>query len=91
MNMDDVNADPFWKTVNHAIALDYIAWTSVALCRVRWLETALNMPEPGLLETAGWYADPLWAKAERFWDGADWTARMRILSDKRAEVTQALS
>jgi hypothetical protein len=92
MKMDDVNADPFWKVVNEAIALDYIAWASVALCRVGWLNAALNTPEPGLLENPGWYADPLWAKSERFWDGTDWTARMRVVADnRRMEVTQSLS
>jgi Protein of unknown function (DUF2510) len=91
MSVDDVNADPFWKAVNEAIALDYIAWTSSALCRVGWLDTPLQMPEPGSLETPGWYADPLWAKAERFWDGTDWTARMRSVTNRRAEVNQALS
>lgn len=91
MSVDDVNADPFWKSVNEAISLDYIAWTSVALSRVGWLEPPLGMPEPGSLETPGWYADPLWAKAERYWDGADWTARMRSVTNKRVEVSQGLS
>jgi hypothetical protein len=92
MKIDDVNADPFWKIVNEAIALDYIAWASVALCRVGWLDVALNTPEPGLLENPGWYADPLWAKGERFWDGADWTGRMRVVANnRRMEVIQSLS
>lgn len=90
MDMDDVNVDPLWKAVNEGIALDYIAWASVALCRVGWIETPLNMPEPGLLETPGWYADPLWAKAERFWDGTDWTPRVRSVTNKRIEGNQPL-
>jgi Protein of unknown function (DUF2510) len=92
MPIDDVNADPTWAIVNEAIALDYIAWTSVALCRTNLLQdTVQRMPDPGLLETPGWYADPLWAKAERFWDGGDWTARMRVQDGRRwIETSQPL-
>ncbi|MGD0609016.1 MAG: DUF2510 domain-containing protein [Streptosporangiaceae bacterium] len=92
MSVDEVNADPFWKAVNQAVALDYIAWTSTALCRVGWVDVPAQMPEPGALETPGWYADPLWAKAERFWDGTDWTSRMKtVAGGRQVEVSQPLS
>lgn len=91
MTIRQVNSDPSWAIVNEAIALDYIAWTAVALCRTGSLEPVLRMPEPGLLEHPGWYADPLWAKAERFWDGADWTQRVRVPQGRRwVEATEPL-
>jgi hypothetical protein len=92
MTMERVNTDPMWIRVNEAIALDYIAWVAVALSRTQTGRQLWELPEPGLLEYPGWYADPLWAKAERFWDGQDWTARVRVRDGRRwTEATQALS
>jgi hypothetical protein len=92
MPIDQVNADPFWRAVNEAVGLDYIAWTAVALSRTNAVDVALRMPEAGLLEHPGWYADPLWAKAERYWDGTDWTARVRVKDGRRwVERSQSLS
>jgi hypothetical protein len=91
MSIDDVNSDPTWRVVNEAVALDYIAWASVALCRTNELEAVHRTPEAGVLESPGWYADPLWAKAERFWNGTDWTQRMRVRDGRRwVEVSQAM-
>jgi hypothetical protein len=92
MPMDKVNADPTWINVNEAVALDYIAWVAVALSRTRTGRQLWELPEPGLLEYPGWYADPLWAKAERLWDGQDWTARVRVRDGRRwIEAMQPLS
>jgi hypothetical protein len=83
MPIKQVNTDPAWAIVSEAVALDFIAWAAVALCRTGELEAVMRMPEPGLLEQPGWYADPLWAKGERFWDGTDWTERMRVRDGRR--------
>ena len=48
-----------------------------------------DMPEAGLLEQPGWYADPLFAKCERYWDANDWTERVRV-KDGRGWIEQKL-
>jgi hypothetical protein len=73
MAIDEVNDLPQYRVVNDAIALDYIAWSAVALHRTGLAQHILTAPEPDALESPGWYTDPLWAKAERYWDGTDWT------------------
>jgi hypothetical protein len=83
MSVQAVNSDADWVRVNEAVGLDYIAWVAVAMCRTNCIEPVLRMPEPGMLERSGWYTDPLFAKAERFWDGTDWTARMRVREGRR--------
>jgi hypothetical protein len=77
-----VNANPRWQ-LDDGMALDYIAWTAIAMLRTGKAKEVLGHPEPGMLEYPGWYADPLLAQAERYWDGTDWTARMRVAAGKR--------
>lgn len=49
LSVDEVNADHFWKSVNQAVAPDYIAWASTALFRIGWLDVPSRMPEPALI------------------------------------------
>jgi hypothetical protein len=80
MSVQQVNADRLWAAVGPPMALDFIAWAAIAMHRTGQgnSELILNMPEPGLLEQAGWYVDPLFAKCERYWTGDDWTNRVRV-------------
>lgn len=81
MNVDSVLASPF--NVSQAVALDFIAWTAIALHRLKLSgELMANVPEPDALQQPGWYADPLWGKAERHWDGRDWSTRVRIVQGR---------
>lgn len=75
--IDDVNQDPLYRRMGDAMALDFIAWSAVALLRTGLAQDVLSAPEPDALESPGWYTDPLWGKAERYWDGTDWTDRAR--------------
>ena len=60
------------------IALDVIAWVCVAFWRLGIAQSLIEaVPQPDLLETSGWYTEPLFGKAERYWDGKDWTASCR--------------
>lgn len=76
MGMDDVNRDPKYA-LSDSMALAFIAWNAVALLRLGIAQQLVTAPEPDALEEVGWYTDPLWGKAQRFWDGADWTSRCR--------------
>ena len=80
---DEVNRDPRCR-LNDAMALDFIAWSAVALLRTGLARDFLAAPEPDALERPGWYADPLWGKAQRYWDGADWTERVRTSDGREA-------
>lgn len=77
LSIDEVNKAPRYRVVNDAMALDYIAWSAVALLRTGLAQDILTAPEPDALESPGWYTDPLWGEAERYWDGTDWTERVR--------------
>ncbi|MGH3232158.1 MAG: DUF2510 domain-containing protein [Streptosporangiaceae bacterium] len=77
MDMDDVNRDRKCY-LNDQMALEFIAWNAVALLRLGIAQQVMTAPEPDALETPGWYTDPLWGKAERYWDGSDWTGRCRV-------------
>lgn len=72
MSVADVNQDRRCY-LNDAMALDFIAWSAVALLRLGVAQQLMDAPEPDALEAPGWYTDPLFAKAERRWDGSDWT------------------
>jgi Protein of unknown function (DUF2510) len=87
MTIDQVNQDRrCW--LNDAMALDFIAWSAVALLRTGVAARLPAAPEPDALESPGWYTDPLWGKAQRYWDGADWTERVR--TNDGHETTQRL-
>lgn len=90
MSVPQVNADPRWARVGPPMALDFIAWTAIAMLRTGQAtsELILKMPEPGLLEEPGWYTEPLFAKCERYWNGADWTDRVRVKDGRRWNETR---
>lgn len=83
LEVSAVNRDPIWA-INPAVGLDYIAWIAVAMVRSgAWQSGAMqDMPEPNLLDQPGWYIEPLFAKGERYWDGTDWTSRVRARSGR---------
>ena len=88
LRIDDLRADRCW--LGDAVALDVIAWSAVALLRLELVDLA-GTPEPDALGGAGWYCEPLWAKAERYWDGSDWTTRCRVADGRSyVEVHQPL-
>ena len=70
MPIDEVNQDPRCR-LNDAMALDFIAWSGVALLRTELAQGFLHAPEPDALEQPGWYTDLLWGKAQRYWDGTE--------------------
>src|ERR1700683_375682 len=79
MTVQEVNVDPQLVKVGPAMALDFIAWTAIAMLRTGARpELIRDLPEPGLLERPGWYADPLFAKCERYGDGDDWVDLVRV-------------
>lgn len=83
LSIDEVNSDPrCW--LNDAMALDFIAWSAVALIRTGMAENFLVAPEPDALEQPGWYTDPLWGDDLRHWDGSDWTEMIRTSDGNEA-------
>jgi hypothetical protein len=83
MSLDAVLDDPRFRNVNTAVGYDYIAWASVALLRSGRLDVIGNFGEPGRLDIAGWYTEPMFSKAERYFDGADWTNQCRAIENGR--------
>ena len=78
LNVAEVNADPRCQ-LSVAVALDCIAWSAIALLRLGIAQQIIRqVPEPDALPDPGWYTDPLFAKSERYWDGADWTDQCRM-------------
>lgn len=60
------------------VALDIIAWSAAAMWRIEAAQRLVQgIPEPERMDEPGWYTEPLFAKAERYWDGRDWTSRVR--------------
>jgi len=76
MDIADVNRDRNCNLTDQA-ALNFIAWTAVALLRLGIAQQQMTLPEPDTLEEPGWYSDPLCENADRYWDGTDWTSRCR--------------
>jgi len=93
MSVDDVNADERSGSLTRVVALDVIAWSAVALLRLEIAQQLFpQVPEPDALVEPGWYTEPLFAKAERYWDGADWTRACRVADGRQyREATVALS
>lgn len=78
MSVQDLNAHQAGRTMSPALALDTIAWISVAILRLEIGHLAADaVPEPDLLDVPGWYTEPLFAKSERYWNGTDWTDACR--------------
>ena len=74
---------PLTRGVNDAIGLDLIAWSVIAMLRTGIAGTLAGAPEADALTTPGWYTEPVFAKCERYWDGADWTERCRVPEGRR--------
>ncbi len=87
MDMDDVNRDRKCY-LNDQMALEFIVWNAVAMLRLGIAQQLMAAPEPDALGEPGWYTDPLWGRAERYWDGTDWTSRCRVPGG--SEVLSAL-
>jgi hypothetical protein len=77
-----------------ALALDCIAWSATALLRLGTgpgPRVLIMAPEPDALPQPGWYPEPLWGKAERYWDGSDWMAACRVRNGRSyTETTMPL-
>ena len=80
---NEVLENPIWP-IGYSVALDCIVWCAVAMSRLGVLLPA-HLPKPDKLETPDWYPEPLFNKAERYWDGSDWTERCRVLRNGRYE------
>lgn len=68
--------------------IDLIAWAAAAFAGGNLHRTILqsDIPPAQLLTEPGWYAEPVFSKCERYWDGTDWTARCRILNGRQWEA-----
>jgi hypothetical protein len=85
MPMPEANAYPPFAALTDSDALGCIAWSAVALLRVgRAQELAPVYPEPDALTEPGWYAEPVFGRFERYWDGTDWTSRVRGQSSEQS-------
>jgi hypothetical protein len=81
LNVQKVNNDPHYAQLSDALALDCIAWSAIALLRLgigSGPRAVITAPEPDALPGPGWYPEPLWGKAERYWDGSDWSPACRF-------------
>ena len=77
MSIDEVKQTALYP--GRAVALDIIAWVATALCRAAdQTELIATYPKPDRLEAPGWYTEPVFSKADRYWDGTDWTSRCRL-------------
>jgi hypothetical protein len=84
MSLPAVLSDPRFRHIGTAAGFDYIAWASVVLLRTDRAEAVVdNFGEPGRMDEAGWYTEPLFSKSERYYDGSDWTARCRVIERGR--------
>jgi hypothetical protein len=83
----DVLEDPLLVRSN-VWHLDFIAWCASAFAGGQLHRTLLQgeIPAAQALTAPGWYAEPVFAKCERFWDGGDWTSRCRVLEGRRWEA-----
>lgn len=86
LTVGEVQADQRWRlsAFSDEMALDYIVWSAIVLNRLEaagYLEPLPPLPQPSMLEVPGWYVDPLWGRAGRYWDGSDWTTRWRPAPD----------
>jgi hypothetical protein len=92
MSTGAVISDPsFW--MSEPAALDCIAWSAIAMLRLEVAQQLIpQVPEPDALPSPGWYTEPLFGKADRYWDGSDWTGRCRVQNGRQyTEVTSPLT
>lgn len=76
LSFNDVAADPNLVRTNDW-HLDFIAWAAKAFLGGN-LYNRIMIPPAQTLDVPAWYAEPVFAKSERFWDGSDWTSRCRV-------------
>jgi Protein of unknown function (DUF2510) len=76
LSFGDVLADPSLVKTNDW-HLDFVAWAARAFVGGH-LYNLMVIPPAQVLDIPGWYAEPVFAKSERFWDGTDWTSKCRI-------------
>ncbi len=90
MTINEVNDDPEFSRLGPAVALDMIAWTAAVFLRTDQAQSEIvtRMPEPDALEGKGWYVEPVFGKCERYWDGSDWTSRVRTQDGRRWHETE---
>ena len=69
--------------MNEAVALDFIVWAAAIELRFegRGLLPSVvdSVPLPSRLDEPGWYVDPIFGRCDRYWDGTDWTSRVRVV------------
>jgi len=75
-SIEVLTADPLFA-ISPVIAYDFIAWSLVAALRDGVAANLLRLSDPAAFEGAGWYAEPIFSKSERYWNG-DWTERCRV-------------
>lgn len=81
LSFNDVLADPgLIKTVDWH--LDFVTWAARAFVG-GGLDNMVTIPPAQVLDVPAWYAEPVFSKSERFWDGSDWTTKARVLDGKR--------
>jgi hypothetical protein len=89
MSIDAANSDTSFPTVgivNDAVALDFTVLAALVLHRAGWAFGGAADPgvaHPSRLESPGWHVEPIFSRAERFWDGQDWTPSVRVLDGGR--------
>ena len=95
MSISDVNTARNFMSpgvINDAMALDYIVYAATVLLRMEgkgMIPSVLDqVPLPSRLDRPGWYVDPMFAKSHRYWDGRDWTSRMRVHMDGRTHYAE---
>jgi hypothetical protein len=87
LSFNDVLADrdlvrtPDWH-------LEFITWSAQVALADDYPFVHL-FPAAQTLDVAGWYAEPVFSKSERFWDGADWTPRCRVLEGRNWRLINA--
>ncbi|HUC14656.1 MAG TPA: DUF2510 domain-containing protein [Acidimicrobiales bacterium] len=83
-SFSDVLGDPTLFR-NHDWHIDFTAWCAAAFAGGNLHRTVLqaDIPPAQALTDPGWYAEPVFSKCERYWDGRDWSARCRALRDKQ--------
>jgi Protein of unknown function (DUF2510) len=90
LGVSEVNSDARYAGFGDPLALDCIAWSAIALLRLGigpGPRALIMAPEPDALPAPGWYPEPLWGRAERYWDGSDWTAACRVKGDRGPNQT----
>ena len=76
LSFSDVIADPDLVKTNDW-HLDFVSWAAKAFVGGK-LYARVVIPPAQVLDVPAWYAEPVFAKCERFWDGSDWSSKCRM-------------